>query len=76
MTVKARKRSAIREGTVNILAGNEPMSLQSLTARLKETVKPDRGVYKITDQIVAQALRGQTRIHKFTRNGISMYYAD
>ena len=76
MTDKKWKRRMIREGAIDVLAGNEPMSLTSLTNRLRETVKPDRGVYKLTDQIVAQALRGQTRIHKFTRNGISMYYAD
>ena len=76
MTDKKWKRRMLQEGAIEILAGNEPMSLTSLTDRLRETVKPDRGVYKVTCQMVAQALRAQPRIHKFTRNGISMYYCD
>ena len=77
MTAKARKRRAIREGTVNILAGNEPMSLQSLTARLTETVKPDHGRWKLNIHIVAQALRGHPRIHKYTdKRGYAVYYCD
>ena len=76
MTDKKWKRMMIQEAALDILGGNEPISLISLTDKVKLQVKPIRGVYKITPQMVAQALRGQSRIHKFTHANISMYYAD
>lgn len=72
-----RKRWAIRDGAVDILAGEEPMSLQSLTVNLQDSIRPVRGVWKITPQIVAQALKGHPRIHKYLDNkGLSVYYCD
>ncbi len=77
MSAKKRKRWAIQNGSVNILAGNEPISLQVLSSRLSQTIRPERGVWKITPPIVATALRGHPRIHKFiNKQGISMYYSD
>ena len=77
MTAGRRKRQAIQSEALEILAGNEPISLQALTHRMRETCKPDRGVYKLSGNIIAQALKGQPRIHKFlNKQGLSMYYAD
>ena len=77
MSPKKRKRRAIQNGALDILAGEEPVSLQALSKRLEETIRPDRGIWKITPNVVATALRGAPRIHKFiNKQGISMYYAD
>jgi hypothetical protein len=77
MNSKKRKRYAIQDGAVDILAGEDPMSLQSLTVNLQETIRPARGVWKITPQMVAQALKGHPRVHKYLDNkGLSVYYCD
>ena len=76
-TPQKRKRWAIQEGAVAILAGNDALSLQVLTERLKETIRPNRGVWKITPQMVAQALKGHPRIRKhLDKRGYSMYFCD
>ena len=76
-TPQKRKRWAIQEGCVTILEGNDALSLQFLTERLKETIRPNRGVWKITPQMVAQALKGHPRIRKhLDKRGYSMYFCD
>lgn len=76
-TDKKWKRIKMQEAALDILLGNEALSLRTLTERMQGTVKPIRGVYKITPLMVAASLRGVPRIHKFTNEvGLSMYYAD
>lgn len=75
MKANKRKRYAVRNAAVDILNGNEPISLQILTLRIVETTKAPRGQWKITPQIVAQTLRMEPRIKKYSdKRGISMYH--
>ena len=74
---KRRKREAIQRATVLMLESEgEPLRLVTVTQRLKETLRSSGGSYKITDKIVAAALRHHPQIHKYRdiRNGsLTMY---
>ena len=57
MNAKRRKKSAICNAVEEMLEDNDPLSLSVIVKRLNRDLKAPNGSYKITTQIVAQALR-------------------
>ena len=69
-----RKRHTICNATVDLLAGNDPLSIQQITQRLKETLPAiNGGKYKLSIHIVAQALRINPRLIRFHDKRKTMY---